>query len=158
MLYIDEYSKLHFFFSKTQSSHSATKPCLAGWLYLHANSFFYTLAALFIIIILSSFKYHIVSAMSMHRCWTSHKLASEISVFLTFLPLVSVFAQTIIQVFFVAVDGSVRASQTISCTILEPSWFEEGLVSQLMIVTWLHNILSFFSWKHSLKHFRFLWK
>lgn len=109
--------------------------------------FFYTLAAFFVFFFLN----HFVSAMSMHRCWTSHKLAREISVFLTFLSLVSMFAETVIQILLVPVDGGVRAGQTISCTILEPSWFEEGLVSQLMIVTLIHNILSFFSEKHSLK-------
>lgn len=51
--------------------------------------------------------------------------APGLSVILTFLALVSVLAEAIIQVLLVAVDGGVRPSQAISCSIREPSWFGE---------------------------------
>lgn len=51
------------------------------------------------------------------------------SVLLTFLPLISVFAEAIIQVFLVAVDGGVGSSQAVPGAILESSWFGEVRVS-----------------------------
>lgn len=51
------------------------------------------------------------------------------SVLLTFLPLISVFAEAVIQVFLVAVDGRVGSSQAVPSAILESSWFGEVRVS-----------------------------